>query len=107
MVGPIAVVSHTLSPDLNGQAVVLGRLFEGMTAIVRISSDRFWRPNQVPGFLDENVATPWAIRKMRKLKFLENSVFKLRLWHRARGIVLQREDKGSLQSEWGEGPARP
>ena len=36
MDGPVAVVSHTFSPDLNGQAVVLGRLLEGMPAVVDI-----------------------------------------------------------------------
>ena len=86
MAGPIAVVSHTFSPDLNGQAVVLGRLLEGMPPLVRISSDRFWRPQAIPGVIDECVATPWAIRKLRKLRFMEGAVFRMHVRHRARGI---------------------
>ena len=87
MDGPVAVVSHTFSPDLNGQAVVLGRLLEGMPAVVRISSARFWSPNHVPGFINENVSPPWAIRKMRKLKFLESSVFGFHVRNRAQKIA--------------------
>ncbi|MFN9986892.1 MAG: glycosyltransferase [Pirellula sp.] len=86
MTGSIAVVSHTFSPDLNGQAVVLGRLLEGMPPLVRISSDRFWRPEAIPGVIDERVAAPWAIRKLRKLRFVEGAVFRIHVWHRARGI---------------------
>jgi len=86
MAGPVAVVSHTLSPDLNGQAVVLGRLFEGTPPLVRLSSDRFWRPQAIPGVIDERVATPWAIRKLRKLRFMEGTVFRMHVRHRARGI---------------------
>ncbi len=86
MAGATAVVSHTFSPDLNGQSVVLGRLLEGMPPLVRISSDRFWRPQAIPGVIDERVAAPWAIRKLRKLRFMEGVVFRVHVWHRARGI---------------------
>lgn len=86
MAGATAVVSHTFSPDLNGQSVVLGRLLEGMPPLVRISSDRFWRPQAIPGVIDERVAAPWAIRKLRKLRFMEGVVFRVQVWHRARGI---------------------
>ncbi|MBM3963728.1 MAG: glycosyltransferase family 4 protein [Planctomycetes bacterium] len=86
LTGPVAIVSHTFSPDLNGQSIVLSRLLEGIQNFVRISSDRFWRPHAIPGVIDERVATPWAIRKSRKLRFIEGAVFRLHVWHRAQGI---------------------
>lgn len=86
MAGPTAIVSHTFSPDLNGQSVVLGRLFEGVPPLVRISSDRFWQPQAIPGVIDVRVATPRWVRKLRKLRFVEGAVFRIHVWHRARGI---------------------
>ena len=86
MNSPIAVVSHTFAPDMNGQAVVLGRLFDGFSSVVRMSSDRRWHPQNSDGFIDTNVSTPWAIRKLRNLKFLQSKVFQLYVSHRARLI---------------------
>jgi glycosyltransferase involved in cell wall biosynthesis len=86
--GPIACVSHTFSPSLNGQALVLDRLLVGEEpGVVRISSDRYWRPINSGETIDVNVSTPWLIRKLRMLKALETLVFKVHVWHRARGIA--------------------
>jgi glycosyltransferase involved in cell wall biosynthesis len=83
----IAIVSHTFAPDINGQAVVLGRLFEGRSGVVRLSSDRLWRPAQADGCININVSPPWLIRKLRKAKLLETSIFRLYVSHRAKMIA--------------------
>lgn len=87
MDGSLAVVSHTFTPDLNGQAVVLSRLLRSTTRVVRICSDRKWRSEPFPDFTDVPVATPWILRKMRNLRFMESTVFEMHVQHRARGIA--------------------
>jgi glycosyltransferase involved in cell wall biosynthesis len=87
MDGSLAVVSHTFTPDLNGQAVVLGRLLRSTKDVVRICSDRKWRSEPCPAFSDIHVATPWILRKLRKFRFMESTVFEMHVQHRARGIA--------------------
>ncbi len=86
MDGPIAIVSHTLPPEVNGQAIVLGRLIAGADSVVQITSNRHYRPRDNDESIIVNVATPRTIRKLRKIRFLESWVFRVHVWHRARGI---------------------
>jgi glycosyltransferase involved in cell wall biosynthesis len=83
----IAIVSHTFAPEINGQAVVLGRLFEGRSGVVRLSSGRFGSPIQSDGCIAIDVSIPWMIRKLRKFKIFETSVFRLYVSHRAKMIA--------------------
>jgi hypothetical protein len=85
--GAIAWVSHTFAPSLNGQALVLERLLSKAESVVKISSERRWNPVIDRRNINVKVATPWVVRKMRRLKFMESLVFKIHVWHRARGIA--------------------
>jgi glycosyltransferase involved in cell wall biosynthesis len=82
----IAVVSHTFPPDVNGQAIMLGRLLEQMPRTICLSSDRQACRVTYGGMPIEKIASTWFLRKLRRCKWLESSVFQLHVRERAKAI---------------------
>jgi glycosyltransferase involved in cell wall biosynthesis len=82
----IAVISHTFPPDVNGQAIMLGRLLEGMPTAIRLSSDRHVSLVSDNGIKIEKIAASWFLRKLRRCKWLESWVFQLHVRERANAI---------------------
>ena len=84
--GPIAIVSHTIPGDLNGQAVMLDRLTtaDSGSGFVLIDTDRKARPRaeRPGGIACHPVGTPFVLRKL-----FHASRFHLQLY---RALVRQR-----------------
>lgn len=89
--GPVAVVSHTLPGELNGQAVMLDRLTGGPAApgFVLLDTDRKAgrRTPRAAGPRSHPLPTPYLLRKMFRVDSLHRRLFELLVWQRSRAIA--------------------
>lgn len=89
--GPVAVVSHTLPGDLNGQAVMLDRLTSGSDglAAVFVDTDRKARPRppRADGARVHPAGTPFALRKLFRFTRLHRQLYHMLVRQRSRVIA--------------------
>ena len=90
-IGPIAIVSHTIPGDLNGQAVMLDRLSlaKDSPGFVFIDTDRKARPRPplAGGRLCKPVGIPLMLRKLFRVRKLHSQLFSLLVQQRSRAIA--------------------
>ena len=93
--GSIAVVSHTVPGDCNGQAVMLQRLgqlaveagHEPGLLIIDTNRKALRRSELVGGIPVQPVRTPWLLRKLIKFRSTRHRLFPWLVRHRARSIA--------------------
>ncbi len=90
-IGPIAIVSHTIPGDLNGQAVMLDRLSlaKDSPGFVFIDTDRKARPRPplTSGSPCDPVRIPLMLRKLFRVRKLHGRLFSLLIRQRSRAIA--------------------
>jgi len=89
--GPIAIVSHTIPGDLNGQAVMLDRLSlaPNSPGFVFIDTDRKARPRRplASGSPCAAVGTPLMLRKLFRVRKLHGQLFPMLVRQRSKAIA--------------------
>lgn len=100
--GPVAIVSHTLPGDLNGQGVMLDRLTArgSETGFVFIDTERkaTVRPDRGNWIACHPLPTPVVLRKLFRVKRAQTSLYQALVHQRSRAIarVVRRYDCQSI-----------
>ena len=89
--GPVAIVSHTLPGDLNGQGVMLDRLTArgSETGFVFIDTERkaTVRPDRGNWIACHPLPTPYVLRKLFRVKRAQTRLYRALIHQRSRAIA--------------------